>query len=55
MTMASTPSPAERRGRRRDFHAERVRQRMVSRVILLTAFILAGSVAVLAVIAAAGR
>lgn len=46
--MASTPSSAERHSRRRDFHAERVRQRAVSRAILLAVFLLAGAAMVLA-------
>jgi hypothetical protein len=52
--MASDGEHSERRRSYRDFHAERVRQRLLWRAILLVVFVLAGA-AVLAVISLSGR
>ena len=53
--MARTRNNSGRHDGYHDFHAERVRRRRLWRGILLAVFVLAGSTAVLAVIAMAGR
>ena len=53
--MARTRNNSGRHNGYHDFHAERVRRRRLWRAILLTLFILAGSAAVLAVIAMVDR
>jgi len=53
--MASTQIVAARRGSRRDFHAERVRRRTLSRIILLAVFLFAGAALVLAAMSLIGR
>ena len=53
--MASTHPSAGRHSRRYDFHAERVRRRIISTIILLAAFLIAGAAMILAAMHLAGR
>jgi hypothetical protein len=55
VAVASTHPSADRRSRRYDFHAERVRRRILSRMILLAAFLIAGAAMILAAMYLTGR
>ena len=53
--MASIRPAVRRRRRRYDFHAERVRRRTLSKVVLLGVFLFAGTTMILAAMKLLGR